>query len=81
MNSRGRVVIPMLRILEVPGSNLGPETGYNEVSSWFFLSPSRRMLGQYLKIRPQSLLPNPFQFIIHHPSIRRYIVLVTEKAS
>jgi hypothetical protein len=32
----------LLRIREVPGTNLGPETGHPD---WRFLSPSRQMLG------------------------------------
>jgi hypothetical protein len=30
-----------------------------------FLSPSRQMLGYYLKLYHDCFLPNPFQFIIH----------------
>jgi hypothetical protein len=67
----------MLRIREVPGSDLGQETSYPVWGfSWFLSVP----LGEYRNITLQLVhdrfLPNPFQFII-----RRYIVLVVEKAS
>jgi hypothetical protein len=35
----------MLRIREVPGSNLGPETGYLHRLFVVFLSPSRQIPG------------------------------------
>jgi hypothetical protein len=38
-----------LRILEEPGSNLGPETGWMEIFVVRF-SPSRQMLGYCLKL-------------------------------
>jgi hypothetical protein len=40
---RGRVVKILLRIREVPGSNLGPETIYLQRFFVVFLSPTRRM--------------------------------------
>jgi hypothetical protein len=72
----------LLRIRKVPVSNLDPETSYPEVFV-IFLSTSRKMLGQYLKIRSQPLLPYPLKLIIIHflPFIRRYIACVTEKSS
>jgi hypothetical protein len=40
-----------------------------------FLSPSRQIPGQKLRLGHDCFLPNPFQLIIHyHPIIRRYIV-------
>jgi hypothetical protein len=30
-----------------------------------FLKPSRKMLGQYLKVDHDCFLPYPFEFIIH----------------
>jgi hypothetical protein len=39
----------LLNIREVPGSNLGPETGYTEVCFIVFLSPPMRIPGQYVK--------------------------------
>jgi hypothetical protein len=47
----------LLRIFEVAGSNLGPETGYSDWSFCSFLSPPGEC--------HYSLLPNRFQFIIH----------------
>jgi hypothetical protein len=32
-------------------------------------------------LRPWPLLPHPFQFIIHQPFIRCYVVYVTDKTS
>jgi hypothetical protein len=44
-----------------------------------FLSPSRQMPGQYLKLGHDLSLPHPFQLIIHyHPLIQRYIVWDTK---
>jgi hypothetical protein len=44
-----------------------------------FLSPSMEMLGYYLKLGHDCLLPHHFQFIIHLSSFhRRYIVWATE---
>jgi hypothetical protein len=40
------VAVFLLRIREVPGSNLGPETGYPDWSFLVvFLSPSRKIPG------------------------------------
>jgi hypothetical protein len=44
-NVTGELLTHLLRVREVPGSNLGPENGY---PYWFFvlfLSPSRKMTG------------------------------------
>jgi hypothetical protein len=52
-NKHSRVVNLLLRIREVPGSNLGPETGYRDRGfSWVFLSLPRQIPRYYLKIRP-----------------------------
>jgi hypothetical protein len=56
----------ILHIREVPGSHLGPETGYYNVFV-VFLSPARRMPEKYFKITPRRL---PFTSIsIHHSLI------------
>jgi hypothetical protein len=55
----------LLRIQEIPGSNLGRETGPRV--SVVFLSPSRRMPFQCLKFGHYRFLPCPFQFIIRQP--------------
>jgi hypothetical protein len=55
----------LLRIREVPASNLGAETGYPE----FFvvlLSSYRRIPGQHLKIGPRRLTSKSFPI---HPSL------------
>jgi hypothetical protein len=57
-------LILLLHIREVPGSNLGPETDYPDGFRGFF-SPSRRMPGCILKVGHNSLLPKPFQFMVH----------------
>jgi hypothetical protein len=57
----------LLRIWEIPVSNLGPETG--------------KYRDRTLQLSHDRFLSNPFQFIIHlSPFIRRYAVLVTENA-
>jgi hypothetical protein len=67
----------VFRILEVPGSNIGPETSYS-VS----VSPGKRWEST-LKLGHDRFLPRPFQFIIHISPffILRSIASVTEKAS
>jgi hypothetical protein len=67
-------------IREVPASNLGLETGYMTEVFVVFVSPSRRMPEQYLKIRPRSLPSKSFPFHAS-PLHRRYIVLISENAS
>jgi hypothetical protein len=54
----------LLRIWEVAGSNLDPETGYAEAYSDF---PQSRGECQdnILKADNDRFLPNPFQFIVH----------------
>jgi hypothetical protein len=67
----------LLRIREVPDSNLGLATGYaDRGSSWFFLSSSIRMLASYLTLGHDRFLSNLFLFVIIHlpPYHLRYIV-------
>jgi hypothetical protein len=60
----------LLRTGEVPGSNLGQETGYPEGSRGF----PQSLLGEYLKLGHDILFLHPFHssFISHH-FIRRHI--------
>jgi hypothetical protein len=51
----------LLRIREVPGSNLGPETGY----PWFFTVPPGNFRYSALKLNHYHFLPSPFHFMIH----------------
>jgi hypothetical protein len=68
-------------IREVPGANLAPETGYRELDfSWFFTVPPDECRDSTLKLGDEHFAPDPFQST-YHPIIRRYIILVTEKAS
>jgi hypothetical protein len=69
----------LLRIREVPGSNLG--LGNRLCLSRFFvvfLSPSRRILEWRLKLGHHRFLPNPFPFIA---ILSTLCSLVTETAS
>jgi hypothetical protein len=54
----------LLRFREVPGSNIGPETGHPEVCV-ILLSPYRQMPRKYLKLGHDRFLSHSFQFIIH----------------
>jgi hypothetical protein len=55
----------LLRIREIPGLNLGPETGYIDWRSlWLYLSLQTN-IGIYLKLGYDRFLPTYFQFIIH----------------
>jgi hypothetical protein len=72
----------LLRILEVPDSNIGPK---NRLFWWGFvvlLSPSKQMPGEYLKLGHYRFIPHYFQFFIHlsspHPT---WCNLNSEKAS
>jgi hypothetical protein len=57
----------LLRIREVPGANLGPRTCYSDRFFVVFPSPSRRIPGYCLKIRPR---PLPYKsFAAHHSLI------------
>jgi hypothetical protein len=65
---------------EVPGSNIGPETGYPDWGSlWFSWVPPGECWDSTLKLDHNRFLPNPFQSGIHF--IECYIALVTEKVS
>lgn len=68
--------ILLTHIRETRGLNLGRDTHYTDWgSSWF---SSRKVSGQYLQVSCNSLLSQPFEFVIHcHPHIRHYIVRVT----
>jgi hypothetical protein len=57
----------LLRIWEVPYSNLGPETGYPEVILRFFrgFPHSLKAYASNLKLGHNRSLPNPLKFIIH----------------
>jgi hypothetical protein len=50
----------LLRIREVPGSNLGPETGYPDRLFVVFLGPFTQMPGYYHKLVHDRFLPYPF---------------------
>jgi hypothetical protein len=73
----------MFRIREVPGSNLGSETGYPVCDfSWFLSVPPGKFWDKTLKVGHSRFLPHPFQFIVHLPPLYwYYIVWVTEKES
>jgi hypothetical protein len=63
----------VLRIREVPGSNLGQQTGYPDWSfSWFPSVSPGKCCNMYLQLGHDRFLPNPFQVIIHVSYIRRY---------
>jgi hypothetical protein len=63
---RGRVINTLLRIQQVPRSNLGPETGYPDLRFIVvFFDPSRQMSGYYLKLGHDRFHPHPFRFIVH----------------
>jgi hypothetical protein len=60
---RGRVVNTPASYSLVPGSSLGPETGYPEFFV-VFLNPFLKILGYYLKLGHVRLHPHRFQFVI-----------------
>jgi hypothetical protein len=82
---KGTVKIHKLRVCirEVPGLNLGPQTGYPDWGfSWFSSLPPNKCWDSTLKLGHHCFLWIIFQFIIHSSRlIRRYIVGVTAKAS
>jgi hypothetical protein len=55
----------LLRIREVQGSNLVPETVYHDRVSWLSSVPPGKFQEFSLKLGYDRFLPNPFQFIIH----------------
>jgi hypothetical protein len=69
----------LLCIREVPGSNLGPETGYPDSVFVGFSAPLGKFTLNWTTAASfQILIISSF---IYHPFIRRCIVCVTEKAS
>jgi hypothetical protein len=53
----------LIRVLEVPGSNLGPDTGYLERgSSWFSLVPPGESLDSSFKL-------GHYRFLAYHSVI------------
>jgi hypothetical protein len=60
----GPVVKLLLRVQEVPDSNLGSETGSPDVSFGIFLGNSRQMLGKCLKIRSLPFPSTSFTFCL-----------------
>jgi hypothetical protein len=70
----------LLHNLKVPGSNLGPGTGYTDMFfSWLSSVPPGVCRDSALKLGHDRFLSN--SSFIYHPFIRRYIVSVTERAS
>jgi hypothetical protein len=73
---RGRVVNILLRIREVPGLNLGQESGYPDWGFWWFSSvPTGQCRDSTLNLGHR-FLPNPFQFMflasIFHSTLYSY---------
>jgi hypothetical protein len=61
----------LLRIREVPSSNLVPKNGYTDPGlSWFYSVPPEECRDSALKLGHDRFLPNSFQFIIHLSPIR-----------
>jgi hypothetical protein len=57
---------PLLRIREVLGSNVGPETGYPDwACSWFYSFSPGEWRPSILKWGHDLYIGNPFYFIIH----------------
>jgi hypothetical protein len=70
----------LLRIWEVPGSNIGPVTGYHVRFSWFSSVQENSGIIDYLKIGHDSFLQSPFQFLIHvSPFHSKLLFLVTKR--
>jgi hypothetical protein len=61
-NSEVEWLTLLLCIREVPGSNLGPETGY---PLWFSSVPPGECHDSSWKLNCDGLLSNPFQFNVH----------------
>jgi hypothetical protein len=70
----------LLRILDVPCSNLSPGIGYPGGGfSWFSSVHPGECRDSTLKLGHDLFLPNSLQFIIYLlPLIRLYVALVTE---
>jgi hypothetical protein len=75
----------LLRIHEIPGSNIYPETHYaNWGFSWLSSFPPGKFWARTLKLKPLSILSSSFpdhHSFIYRPFIRHYIVQVTVKVS
>jgi len=54
----------VLRILEVPGSNLGLWTGFPVTISVVLLSSFRKISGRYPRLGCSCLVLHPVQFIV-----------------
>jgi hypothetical protein len=73
---RGRVVKLLLRILEIPASNLGPETGYLDWGFLYFSSAPSDKFRNIPIIRPR-LLPS-ISFPIHLPILLSFYAISPE---
>jgi hypothetical protein len=76
--------LTLLCIREGPGSNLCPGDLLRLLSFFVvFLSPSRLVSAEYLKLGHDRFLPNPLPFIIclspYHRRCRLYIVYVLKE--
>jgi hypothetical protein len=69
--------ILLLRMRQVPGSYLGPDTGYPDGGfTWFSLVRLGECQDSTYKLGHNRFLSNPFWFIIHlYSLIRRYAVV------
>jgi hypothetical protein len=67
----------LLRILEVPGSILGPAIGYPDWGISWFSSVPGECRDSILKLGNDRFLPNPFQFINTHVSWTLYSLVTT----
>jgi hypothetical protein len=67
---RDRVLSILLCIRDIPGSNLGPETEYSEVFSWFSSVPPGKCRDSTLKLGHNLFPPNPLHFIIRLSPLR-----------
>jgi hypothetical protein len=57
-------------ISNIPGSNLGPETGYSDWNvSYFHSTPFKQTLEKHLKVGPDRMLPYHF-WTIHSTNTR-----------
>jgi hypothetical protein len=64
----------LLRILELPDSNLGPESGYPEILFAASVNSSRQTQRQYVKSGHDRFLLHPFQLVFNHAVFRRYMI-------
>jgi hypothetical protein len=63
-NAVGDWLTFLLRIRQVLGSNLDPHAGYSDCFRGF-LSPSRKIPGHYLTVRPRPLHSTSFPIHLH----------------